>query len=117
MKVLARMLCAGMLISIIAGCASSSSYAPSLPTYAKAQYLNYLDMPGSKVFVVAVDPSGDCAVGFDYGKLTKEDAYDAAYAMCMEDCEKYGVLTKPVVYDINGTVVYAAAIKQSQAKD
>ena len=117
MKLLTRFLCAGVFVSIVAGCASNSSYVPRLPTHAKAMYADYLNMPGNKVFVVAVDPSGEFAVGYDCGNISKEAAYSAALEQCKANAAEYGVLTEPMVYDINGTVVYSAAVKQAQAKD
>ena len=48
MKVLTKTLCAGMMIALVAGCASNGTYVPSLPPHARAAYLDYQDLPENK---------------------------------------------------------------------
>ena len=116
MKVLTKVLCVGMMIAVVAGCASDVVYVPSLPTHAQSLYLDYQSQQDNKVFVVAIDPNGDFAVGYDYGKATKNEAYQSALAQCKANCEKYGVLTEPLVYAINDEVVYEKAVQKAQNK-
>jgi len=116
MKVLTRILGVGMMIAMVAGCASDGPYVPRLPTHAQSLYMDYQSKPDNKVFVVAVDPSGDFAVGYEYGKATKKEAYEAALAKCNENREAYGVLSKAHVYAINNTVVFEESLRKSQAR-
>jgi len=105
-----------MLIALVAGCASEGPIVPRLPTHAQALYMDYQSKPDNKVFVVAVDPSGDFAVGYEYGKATKKEAYEAALAKCDANRKSYGVLSKAQVYAINNTVVYEESIRKNQAE-
>jgi hypothetical protein len=117
MKVLTKWLCAGVFVAFLAGCASDVVYVPELPTHAKTLYMEYQSQPGNKVFVVAVDPNGDFAVGYDSGKATTKEAYEAALAQCNENRKAYGVLNAPHVYAINDKVVYEQAIQKSMARN
>ena len=116
MKVLAKLMCVGMFVALVAGCASDGPYVPALPTHAQAQYLDYQSKPGNKVFVVAIDPNGDFAVGYDYGKADRKEAYQSALAKCNANRKVYGVLSEPHVYAINDNVVYENAIKKSMSE-
>ena len=115
MKVLTKILCVGILIAVVSGCVSDGPYVPKLPTHAQTLYMDYQQQPDNKVFVVAVDPSGDFAVGYEYGKATKKEAYKAALEECKANCKEYGVLAEPHVYAINSKVVYEEAITKWQS--
>lgn len=114
MKVLTKVLGVGLLVALISGCATNTAYVPKLPPHAQAMLLDYNKRPANKVFVIAVDPSGDFAVGYDYGKATKKEAYLSALAQCNANRKTYGVLDKPHIYAINNKVVYAEAIKKAK---
>lgn len=116
MKMLAKILSVGVLVAIISGCTSSGPYVPSLPPHAQALYKDYQSRPDNKVFVIAIDPSGDFAVGYDYGKATKKEAYKEALAKCETNRKAYSVFSKPNIYAINDEVVYEAAIRKNQEK-
>ncbi len=116
MKVLTRILSVVAILALVAGCASDGVYVPSLPTHAQALYMDYQSQPGNKVFVVAVDPNGDFAVGYEFGKATKKEAYQAALAECNANRAAYGVIGKAQVYAINDKVVYEESILKSQAE-
>jgi len=115
MKVLTKLMCVGMFAALVVGCASDGLYVPELPTHAQTLYMDYQAQPENKVFVVAIDPSGDFAVGMDSGRATKKEAYQAALAECNENREAYGVLSEAHVYAINDKVVYEDAIKKAMA--
>ena len=117
MKVLTKLMCVGVFVSLVAGCASDGLYVPDLPTHAQTLYMDYQKMPENKVFVVAIDPSGDFAVGMDSGRATKKEAYQAALAECNQNREAYGVLSPAYVYAINDKVVCEEAIKKSMAEE
>ncbi len=116
MKLLSRILCAGMLIALISGCASNGPYVPELSPTAKAMYMDYQAKPMNKVFVVAMDPCGDYAVGYASGKATTKEAYRIALKQCLENSKKWDVLAEPHIYAINDEVVYEEAIIKSQKK-
>lgn len=112
MKVLARVF-VGLTVSVlIAGCASKSAYIPKIPPKAMAQIQEYKELEGNKVFVIAVDPSGKFASGYDYGKPTVKEALSVASEQCEASREAFGVLSKTYIYAINDSVVYADLIKK-----
>lgn len=115
MKVLGKILCVGMVVTLIAGCASDV-YVPQLPPHAQAKLLDYFEQPNNKVFVIAVDPNGDFAYGYDYGKATTREAFIVAKEKCEASREELGVLCPPNIYAINDTVVYESSIRKTQAK-
>lgn len=112
MKVLARVF-VGLVVSLlISGCASKA-YIPTIPPEAKAHIREYNEKEGNKVFILAVDPSGQFAFGYDYGKATVKEAAKLAVEQCDASREAFGVLSKPYVYAINGKVVYEDMIKKA----
>ena len=68
MKGFAKLLFASVVVSMVAGCASDVIFIPKVPPHAQAKLLGYYAQPDNKVFVLAVDPSGDYAFGYDVGK-------------------------------------------------
>lgn len=118
MKSLAKILSVSLTAVVIAGCASNDVvYVPRLPTAAEAKLLDYNKQPNNKVFVVAVDPGGDFAFGYDYGKATLKEAAKIAVEKCDANREAYGIVAKPYIYAINDKVVYEEMIRKAhQAK-
>ncbi|MDF7801004.1 hypothetical protein P4C99_16120 [Pontiellaceae bacterium B1224] len=118
MKVFAKVFCVVTLVSVVAGCASNSSdvYVPQVPSGAQAALLGYYEQPGNKVFVLAVDPCGEFAVGYDYGKATVKEAAKSAYEDCEASREALGVIGKSYVYAVNNKVVYENSIATAQKK-
>ena len=113
MKVLARV-CVGLMISaFIAGCASKSVYVPKIPKAAEAHIAEYNEKPGNKVFIIAVDPGGQFAFGYDYGKATIKEAAKSAVEQCDASRETFGVVGKPFVYAINNKVVYETMVRKA----
>lgn len=117
MKVLTKLLCVGMFVVLVAGCASDGPYVPTLPTHAQSLYMDYQSQPKNKVFVVAIDPNGDFAVGYDYDKPTTKEAYQVALAQCKENCKTYGVLSDPHIYAVNDKIVHEDAISKALAAE
>ncbi len=68
MKVFVRFLSVSIVGVLLAGCASDVAYVPQIPPHAQAKLLDYYEQPDNKVFVIAIDPGGDYAFGYDYGK-------------------------------------------------
>ena len=116
MKVLVRFLFVSVSAAVIAGCASDTVYVPQVPPPVQAKLLDYYNQPDNKVFVLAVDPGGSFAFGYDYGKKTLKEAAKVAAKKCAASCEANGVLAKPYIYALNDKVVYEEMIrKTSQA--
>jgi hypothetical protein len=117
MKVLAKFLCVGVLISVVAGCASNDSvYVPKVPPGVQAQLLDYFAQPDNKVFILAVDPGGDYAFGYDYGKATTKEAAKAALDMCEDGRKSLGIAGDPIVYALNDKVVYEDSVRRNANK-
>jgi len=116
MKVFAKFLTVSVGLAVIAGCASNSVYVPRVPTKVQAQLLDYFEQPNNKVFVLAVDPSGQYAYGFDQGKSTLKEAAKVAVEMCDANRKFYGIFAKPYIYAINDKVVYEEMIRKAHAK-
>jgi len=117
MKVFVRFLFVSVVVAMVAGCASNTVYVPKIPSRAQAKLLDYFEQPESKVFVIAVDPSGDFAYGYDYGKPTLKQAAKVAVEKCDASREANGIIAKPYIYAINDKVVYEEMIhKANQAE-
>jgi hypothetical protein len=113
MKVLAKVLCSATIVAVISGCASQSSsvYVPPIPPAAQAKLLDYYEQPGNKVFIIAVDPGGEFAYAFDYGKSTLKEAAKVATEKCDASREASGIFARPYIYALNNKVVYEEMIK------
>jgi len=117
MKVLAKILCVSTVVTLVAGCATDVVYVPKLPPHAQAKLLDYLEQPDNKVFVVAIDPGGDYAFGYDYGKPTLKEAAKIAVEKCDANRESHGIVAKSYIYAINNKVVFEEMIrKDAEAK-
>ena len=112
MKVLAKILCISIIVTVIAGCSSDTMYVPRIPPHAQAKLLDYFEQPDNKVFVIAVDPGGDFAFGYDYGKPTLKAAAKAAVEKCDANRESHGIVAKSYIYAINNKVVYEDMIRK-----
>lgn len=115
MKVFARVLFASVLVAMLAGCASDVVYVPKIPPHAQAKLLDYFEQPDNKVFVIAVDPSGDYAFGYDYGKPTLKEAAKVAVEKCDASRESSGIIARPYIYALNNDVVYEEMIHKAHA--
>jgi hypothetical protein len=118
MKVFAKFLFVSVMVAMLAGCASDNAvFIPKVPPHAQAKLLDYFAQPDNKVFVLAVDPSGDYAFGYDYGKETLKEAAKVAVTKCDENRETHRIVAKPYIYAVNNKVVYEEMIiKAHQAK-
>ena len=112
MKVFARVF-VGLIISVLfAGCASNT-YVPKVPSKAMAHILDYSEKAGNKVFILAVDPDGKFAFGYDFGKATVKEAAKTAVEQCDASRKAFGIQSKPYVYAINDKVVYESMIRKA----
>ncbi len=115
MKVFVRFLFASVLVAVLAGCASDVAYIPKIPPHAQAKLLDYFEQPDNKVFIIAVDPSGNYAFGYDYGKETLKEAAKVAVEKCDASREASGIIARPYIYALNDKVVYEEMIKKAHA--
>ncbi len=113
MKVFVRFLFASVLMAVLAGCASDVAYVPKIPPHAQAKLLDYFEQPDNKVFIIAVDPSGNYAFGYDYGKPTLKEAAKVAVEKCDASRESSGIIARPYIYALNDKVVYEEMIKKA----
>ncbi len=114
MKVIARILFASVLVALLAGCVSDVIYVPPIPPHAQAKLLDYFEQPDNKVFIIAIDPSGNYAFGYDYGKPTLKDAARVAVEKCDASREANAILARPYIYALNNEVVYEQMIRRAQ---
>jgi hypothetical protein len=117
MRVFVKFLFVSVVVAMIAGCASNTVYVPKIPPRAQAKLLDYFEQPESKVFVIAVDPSGDFAFGYDYGKPTLKQAAKVAVEKCDASREANGILAKPYIYAVNDKVVYEEMIRKANQSE
>lgn len=116
MKVFARFLSVSVVAVLMAGCASDFPYVPKIPPHAQAKLLDYHKQPNNKVFVIAIDPSGDYAFGYDFGKATLKEAAKVAVEKCDANREAHRIVAKPYIYAINDKVVYEEMIMKAHEK-
>ena len=109
MKALIKIVILSVLLSTVCGCASSgekfeSRIAP--PDAFSPTFLRYKELPGQKVMVVAVDPTGQWAFGYDYNQATLEEAAQKAAIKCDKEREKHMIFRKASLFAINDEIVY-----------
>ncbi len=116
MKLLAKGICFAALAAMMAGCASNSVYVPKVPAGVQQAILDYEAQPDNKVFILAVDPSGDYAYAYEYGKATLKEAAKIAVENIDAQRKANGVVARPYVYMLNDKVVWSEMIRgKSQA--
>lgn len=98
----------GLMLTLF-GCATSSQqYETRLQPSEGFNpiFLKYKELPGEKVIVVAVDPSGNWAFGYDHGKTSLSEAAEVAATRCDKARENFKVFSKAKIFAINNQVVY-----------
>lgn len=94
---------------VLAGCASSgvqSGVRLPPPDVMNPVYLRYSEFGTNKVFVVAVDPDGHWAFGYDHSRDSIEEAAINAAVKCDIAREKFGVHAKGRLFAVNDEIVY-----------
>ena len=109
MKLLMKFALLAILFSSVFGCATSGEkfearLAP--PDAFNPIFLRYQEFPDEKVLVVAVDPGGRWAFGFDHGRDNLQTAAKNAAVKCDKARKKFKVFTKAKIFAINDDVVY-----------
>jgi hypothetical protein len=113
MKVPAKFLFVSVIVAMLAGCASDHVYIPKVPNHAQAKLLDYFEQPDQKVFVIAIDPNGDYAFGYDFGKSSLKEAAKVAVEKCDANRESHGIVGRPYIYAINNKVVFEEMIRKA----
>ncbi len=110
MKGLFKLAFVFVVAALLAGCASNVVYVPKVPNAVQAKLLDYEQKPGEKVFAVAIEPTGQYAFGYDYGRATLKEAATAALKKCNTSREKYNIAAKAYIYAVNDEVVFEKVI-------
>jgi len=109
MKLLIKTVLLVTLLATLFGCASSGDkfearLAP--PDEFNLKFQQYKQLPGEKAMVIAVDPGGRWAFGFDHSQSDVQEAAKNAATKCDTAREKFGVFTKGKLFAVNDEVVY-----------
>ncbi|NOU36543.1 MAG: hypothetical protein HOO88_07215 [Kiritimatiellaceae bacterium] len=107
MKTLIRFALLSALLATVCGCASKT-YETRLapPTAFNPVFLQYKELPGQKVMVLAVDPNGQWAFGYDHSRTTLAEAAENAAIKCDKARKKHLVFTKAKLFAVNDEIVY-----------
>ncbi|MGE4489396.1 MAG: hypothetical protein AB7E95_07635 [Kiritimatiellales bacterium] len=109
MKKLVQLSVLSLIFLSLFGCASSGDKFETRlppPDAMNPVFAKYKDLPGEKVFVIAVDPGGYWAFGYDHSKNSLEEAARSAAKKCDEARKKYNVINKAKLFAVNNEVVY-----------
>lgn len=107
MKSLIKFALVSVLLSTVYGCASSGFESRLPPPDAlNPVFMRYKELPGQKVFVIAVDPTGQWAFGYDHSRVTLEEAAQNAAVKCDTARSKHQVLATGKLFAVNDEVVY-----------
>ena len=114
MKSLIKFAALAILLSTLFGCATGGDqYETRLDPPAGAfntMFMRYSQLPGEKVLVVAVDPGGRWAYGYDHSQDSLEDAAKHAAIKCDAARKEHKVFSKAHIYAINEDVIYKNAM-------
>lgn len=109
MKLLIKLTLLSALFFTVFGCASTGEKFEtrlSPPDELNLVFQRYKEMPGEKVMVIAVDPGGRWAFGFDHSQDSLEEAAHNAAVKCDTAREQFGVFSKGKLFSVNDKVVY-----------
>lgn len=109
MKLLMKFALLAVLLSTVFGCATSGDkFEVRLPPPDSFNpiFMRYQELPGEKVLVVAVDPGGRWAFGYDCDKETLQEAAQNAAIKCDKARAKFKVFSKARIFAINDEVIY-----------
>jgi len=109
MKLFTKFALLAVLLSSVFGCATSGDKFQARLTPPDAFnpiFMSYKELPGEKVLVVAVDPGGRWAFGYDYGQDDLTVAAENAAIKCDKARKKFKVFTKAKIFAVNNEVIY-----------
>jgi hypothetical protein len=101
----------GLVAAMLAGCCTDDVYIPKIPMTVKGKIMDYDALSHEKVFVIAIDPSGEYAFGYDHGKDSVKEAERMARLKCEVQKKKVGVHSPVYVYAVNDRVVFEESIR------
>lgn len=95
------------MLTTVFGCASGTyEFRLAPPDAFNRVFMHYKELPGQKVMMIAVDPTGLWSYGFDYDKATIEEAAQNATIKRDKAREKYSVFSKAKLFAVNDEIVY-----------
>lgn len=108
MKLFVKKFLLAALFAGLFGCASNGSFETRLapPEDFNPMFMKYKNLGGQKAMVVAVDPGGHWAFGYEHDRATIEEAIENATIMCDEARRKHKIFTKAKVFATNNDIVY-----------
>ncbi len=108
MKMFAKWFLLVVLSSIVFGCATQETSGLRLPPPVafNTTFLKYQALQGEKVMVLAVDPGGSWACGFEYAQNSLEEATESATITCDLNRKESKVFTKATLFAVNNDIVY-----------
>ncbi len=109
MKSMIKIALLSVLLSTVYGCASSGKKFETRlppPDALNPVFMRYKALPGQKVFVVAIDPTGQWAFGYDKNCTTLEEAARNAAIRCDKERKKHKVFTSAKLFAVNDEIVY-----------
>lgn len=94
--------------AMITGCASTGDYETHLrpPEAMNPIFMRYKQLPEPKIFVVAVDPTGQWAFGYDHSAASLEEAARNAAIKCDTARKKHQVFSPARLFAVNNDIVY-----------
>lgn len=107
MKALLKIAILSVLLSAVYGCVGGTYEARRPPPDAlNPVFLRYKELSGQKVFVIAVDPTGQWAFGYDHNRTNLQEAAQNAAVKCDKARKKHQVFAKAKLFAINNDIVY-----------
>jgi len=114
MKLFIKFALLAVLLSTVFGCVTSDeNFEVRLtpPGDFNPVFMTYKELPGEKAIMVAVDPGGRWAFGFDHSQSSVEEAVKIATEKCNSARKNHDVFTEAKVFAINDEVIYYDHLK------
>ncbi len=114
MKLFIKFSLLAALFTSLFGCANTGSFETRLapPEEFNTTFLKYQKLAGEKVMVIAVDPGGHWAYGYDHSRETVQQAAENAAFKCDEARKKHEVYTKAKIFAVNNDIIYYDQFKR-----
>ena len=108
MKLFAKISLLVVVLISLFGCAGSGTFETHLspPEDFNPIFLEYKKLGGEKVMVVAIDPGGHWAFGYDHNRANLREAAESAAVKCDEARKKHEVYTKAKIFAVNNDIIY-----------
>jgi hypothetical protein len=109
MKMFLKFALLAVIFSSVFGCATSDTDFQThlqMPESFNPIFHRYKALPEEKVLVVAVDPGGRWAFGYDHSRESLEEAAMNAAIKCDKARKKHNVFTEGTIFAVNDDVIY-----------